>query len=524
MPNPEPQAPTIFALASAPGRAGVAVFRISGPQARTAIARLCRPSDTPDPRTTSLRHLIDPETGETIDRAVVISFPAPNSYTGEDVIEFHVHGGRAVLNGVTESLRRLPGFRVAEPGEFTRRAFENGKLDLTEAEAVVDLVDAETTAQRRQALRQLEGELGRLYYAWADRLKHRLAYIEADIDFAEDELPEDIANKSLDDLRYLLGEIENHLDDHHRGERLREGFVVAILGPPNAGKSSLLNALAKREAAIVTPVPGTTRDVIEVHLDLGGYPVTLADTAGLRESADIIESEGVRRALARAADADLKILIFDGERWPKLDQKTQSLADKNTLSVINKSDLIPDIASTHSQHARSNSSPLAGEDRWGGERPGSEPTINSQCLFISALTGDGLPELTAALIKTIDERFALTGQPSLTRARHRAALEECRNHLRRALGNDVLNLIPLSPERGRGSENLGLRSKSLVFAGEGEPRNSDVTLKNHACEAPKIELCAEDVRMALRALGRITGHVDVEDLLDIIFSEFCIGK
>jgi len=464
--------PTIFALASAPGRAGVAVFRVSGPRALDAVTKLCRPSNIPAPRAAALRHIVNPETNEKIDRAVVIVFPAPGSYTGEEVVEFHVHGGRAVLNDIAEALRRLPEFRVAEPGEFTRRAFENGKMDLTEAEAVVDLVDAETSAQRRQALRQLEGELGRLYYGWADRLKHRLAYIEADIDFTEDDLPEDLANESLDDLRKLLAEIETHLDDRHRGERLREGFVVAILGPPNAGKSSLLNALARREAAIVTPLPGTTRDVIEVHLDLGGYPVTLADTAGLRETADEIESEGVRRALARAAQADLKLLIFDGRTWPELDENTLKLADENTLLVINKSDIFSPLAGEKAKSWTCTSKSL---DFAKGGSPEPWPPAPDP-LFISALTGSGLPELTEKLTKAIDERFAPAGQPSLTRARHRAALEECRDHLRRAL------------------------------------------------ESKSIELCAEDVRLALRALGRITGHVDVEDLLDIIFGEFCIGK
>jgi tRNA modification GTPase len=438
---------TIFALASAPGRAGLAVLRVSGPGAGGALKNVCRPWQKPEPRTATLRQIVNSQTGETIDRAVVLWFPAPHSYTGEDVVEFHVHGGRAVLNELTEALRQTPGLRVAEPGEFTRRAFENGKMDLTEAEAVADLVDAETTAQRRQAVRQLEGELGRLYDGWADRLKKSLAYLEADIDFTDDELPEDLAAVQMEALRALLLNIEMHLDDRHRGERLREGFTVAILGPPNSGKSSLLNALAQREAAIVTPLPGTTRDVIEVHLDLGGYPVTLADTAGLRESADAIESEGVRRALARAANADLKILLFDGAGWPALDATTEALRDDDTLIVVNKVDVIANKAATV-----------------------------TDALFISATTGEGLKELSLKLIQAIDERFALTGQPSLTRARHRAALEDCRDQLRRALA------------------------------------------------APQTELCAEDVRLAMRALGRITGNVDVEALLDVIFRDFCIGK
>lgn len=437
---------TIFALASAPGRAGVAIVRVSGPGAGAAVTDLCRPSFMPGERAVHVKRLVNPQTGETIDHAVVLWFPAPHSYTGEDVVEFHVHGGRAVLETVTEVLCQRPGFRVAEPGEFTRRAFENGRMDLTAAEAVADLVDAETTAQLRQAMRQLEGELGRLYNGWAERLKKNLAYLEADIDFTDDELPENLAGAQTETLRTLLNEIGQHLDDRHRGERLREGFAIAILGPPNAGKSSLLNALARREAAIVTPVPGTTRDVIEVYLNLGGYPVVLADTAGLRETADVIENEGVSRALARATCVDLKILLFDGAVWPERDAATQALCDDDSLVVVNKADL------------------LAGTPESGG------------VLFVSALTGEGLDKLSQQLIQAIEERFALTGQPSLTRARHRSALEACRHHLGRAL---------------------------IV---------------------EEAELRAEDVRLAMRALGRITGKVDVEDLLDVIFQDFCIGK
>lgn len=439
---------TIFALASAHGRAGVAVFRVSGPQAFEAVRALCHPSGVPEPRKAVRRYLVDPKTQDKIDHAVVLWFPAPGSYTGEPVVEFQVHGGRAIVNDLTEALGALQGFRLAEPGEFTRRAFENGKMDLIEAEAVADLVDAETSAQRKQALRQLDGELGKLYHGWADRLKRRLAYIEADIDFVEEDLPEEVVNQTLDDLRVLLSEIEGHLNDHRRGERLREGFMVAIVGPPNAGKSSLLNALTRREAAIVTSTPGTTRDIIEVHLDIGGYPVTLADTAGLRDSLDSIENEGVRRALARAGQADLKIVLFDGAVWPDLDAKTNALVDDDTLVVVNKTDLIKQRA----------------------------PVSGRSPLFISTLTGEGLNDLTNELKTAIDARFPAMTTPALTRARHRQALEICRDHLERAL------------------------------------------------KAPEVELCAEDARLAMRALGRITGTVDVEDLLDVIFSEFCIGK
>jgi tRNA modification GTPase len=436
---------TIFALASAPGRAGIAIMRISGAAAGRAFD-LCAPKEIPTPRLASLREIRNPKTGELIDKAMILWFPAPHSFTGENVIEFHLHGGRAILNVATECLRKLPGFRLAEPGEFTRRAFENGKLDLTEAEAIADLVDAQTEAQRRQALRQFEGELGKLYEDWRARLVKILAHIEATIDFADEDLPPDIVKSIAADLPVLIGEIEQHLDDRHRGELLRDGFSIAILGPPNAGKSSLLNALAKREAAIVSSSAGTTRDVIEVHLDLGGYPVILADTAGLRESKDVIESEGVRRALARAEKADLKLLVFDGDKYPALDETTLKLANENVIAVVNKADLIK-----------------------------TKPELET-LLPISAKTGAGIPHLLDRIIAIIEKNFSAAGPPPLTRARHRAALEECRAHLRRTLS------------------------------------------------ARAIELRAEDVRLAARALGGITGRVAVEDLLEIIFRDFCIGK
>ena len=441
--------PTIFALATAPGRAGVAVVRVSGPASGDALAALTG-KPLPAPRMAKLVRLRDPGTGEALDDALVLRFTAPCSFTGEDVVELHLHGGRAVVAGVVEALSALPGLRVAEPGEFTRRAFENGKLDLTEAEAVADLVDAETSAQRRQALRQMEGALGQLYDGWRERLTRSLAHIEADIDFPDEDLPSGVSNAARPVLEALAAEIDAHLDDRGRGERLREGLHIAIVGAPNAGKSSLLNALARREAAIVSARAGTTRDVIEVHLDLGGYPVVLADTAGLREAAaDEVEEEGIRRALDRAARADVKVAVFDATALPALDPATVALVDKDTVVVLNKTDLAD--------------APV--------------PTVGGQdAVAVSARTGSGLPELERRLTAFTADRLAGSGAPALTRARHRSALEECRDALRRAL------------------------------------------------TAPLPELMAEDVRLASRALGRITGRVDVEDLLDVIFRDFCIGK
>ena len=438
---------TIFALATAPGRAGVAVVRVSGPET-ALVLKAFTGNDSFRPRVASLRTLRDPRTAEALDDALVLWFPGPRSFTGEDVAELHLHGGRAVVAGVVEALSALPGLRVAEPGEFTRRAFENGKLDLTAAEGLADLVDAETSAQRRQALRQMEGALGQVYEGWRERLTRALAHIEAEIDFPDDDLPTAVADAVRPVLDTLAAEIRAHLEDGRRGERLRDGLHIAIVGAPNAGKSSLLNALARREAAIVSARAGTTRDVIEVHLDLGGFPVVLADTAGLREAAgDEIEEEGIRRALDRAARADVKIAVFDATA--PLDATTRGLIDADTVVVLNKTDVTP---------------------------AGDVEVDGVPALPVSAHTGAGLRDLEERLAAFSADRMAGTGAPALTRARHRIALEECRVALARAL------------------------------------------------TAPLPELAAEDVRLASRALGRITGRVDVEDLLDVIFRDFCIGK
>lgn len=439
---------TIFALATAAGRGAVAVIRLSGPAAGSAIESLTGRS-LPQPRAATRMTLTDPGSGETLDDALVLWFPTPRSYTGEDVVELHLHGGHAVSAGVMGTLAKMRGLRAAEPGEFTRRAFLNGKMDLTEAEAVADLVDAETAAQRRQALRQMDGEFGRLCESWREKLVKVLAYIEADIDFSDDDLPEGLGAAQRGEIEELAKDIGGCLERGQRAESLREGLSVAIVGAPNAGKSSLLNAIARREAAIVSARAGTTRDVIEVHLDLGGYPVILADTAGLRETKDEIEEEGVRRALVRATHADLKIAVFDATTWPNIDKATRELLDENAIAVLNKADLT-EVA---------------------------EAIVDSiPALKVSAKTGNGLEALEKRLIGAAGERLTVEGGGVMTRARHRAALGECREGLLRAV------------------------------------------------VAPMPELAAEDVRISMRALGRITGRVDVEDLLNVIFRDFCIGK
>ena len=436
---------TIFALASAPGRAGIAVFRISGPGAHEVFARLCR-CDVPLPWQAIRVRLHHPATGEVVDDGLALWFAAPRSFTGEDVVEVSLHGGRASVAATLELLANLPSMRLAEPGEFTRRAFEHGKFDLTAAEGLADLVDAETQAQLRQARRQLDGELGRLYEAWRGRLLGSLAHLEAEIDFVEEDLPDDATAPLRSDISNLIKEIDGHLADRHRGERLRDGVSVAIIGPPNVGKSSLLNMLSKRDVAIVAARAGTTRDIIEVHLDLGGYPVILADTAGLRDSADEVEAEGIRRARARAREADLKLVIYDASA-PQIDSHIIDLIDENTIVVSNKSDLA-----------------------------GADLKLGVAALPVSAKTGAGIAELLSRLESEVARRFDTSGAPAITRIRHRAALTDCRDSLNRAL----------------------------------------------SAGAP--ELMAEDLRLATRALGRITGRVGVEDLLDVIFKDFCIGK
>ena len=442
---------TIFAPSSGAGRAGVSVLRISGSQASTALQGLTgRP--LPRPRRATLAALHDPDSGELLDRGLVLWFPGPASFTGEDVVELHLHGGRAVVSSVLDALGRLPDCVPAEPGAFTRRAFDAGKLDLAEVEGLADLITAETAAQRRQALRQLDGGLSKRIEQWQARLARQLAHLEATIDFPDEELPTDLEMTALNDISSIRSEMYQDLGSADVGERLREGLEIAILGPPNAGKSSLLNSLAKREVAIVAETAGTTRDVVEVRLDLQGYPVTLADTAGLRgaqsEALDPVEAEGIRRSLKRAQSADLKLLVFDATLQPELD--ILSLADANTLICWNKVD-------------------LAEVD---------PPTIaNHTALPLSAMTGKGLPELIDALSNAVAQRFSEVGsEPVLTRARHRRAIEEASAALDR------------------------VATQSLP------------------------ELSAEDLRIALRALGRVVGRVDVEDLLDVIFREFCIGK
>lgn len=434
---------TIFALATGAGRGAIAVLRVSGAASGPILRAMA--STLPKARQASLRRLRAVPGGEVLDQALVLWLPGPASYTGEDSAELHLHGGPAVIAAVAGALASL-GARPAEAGEFTRRAFLNGRMDLTAAEGVADLIAAETQAQRRQALRQADGALARLLEGWAEQLIRLLAHQEAAIEFADDDLPSDLGQRARAGAAALRAEVASHLAEDSRGERLREGVVVAILGAPNAGKSSLLNALAGREAAIVSARAGTTRDVVEVRLVLAGVPVTLADTAGLRDAADEIEQEGIRRARRRAEEADLVLAVFAADTPP--DASTLAWVRPGTLVVANKVDLAP------------------APGLIGGVAP----------LALSARTGAGLDAVRMRL-EAEAVRLAGTGDAALlTRPRHRAALSEAATWLAQAE------------------------------------------------EAALPELVSESLRAALRALGLLTGRVGVEDILDVVFGEFCIGK
>jgi tRNA modification GTPase len=435
---------TIFALSSGRPPSAIAIVRVSGPEAGAALQQLA--GRIPSPRMVT-RTLLRDVSGRAIDDAVVLWFPAPASATGENVAEFHVHGGRAVLASLFASLAAMKSLRVAEPGEFTRRAFENGKLDLTEAEGLDDLIHADTDRQRRQALRQFKGLLGDRARDWRVEIVEASALVEAGIDFSDEgDVPAQLIAPALARIKALHEDITKVLAARGKAERLREGLVVAIAGPPNVGKSTLMNLLARREVAIVSPHAGTTRDIIEVQLDLDGYPVTVIDTAGIRKTDDPVEQEGVRRARARAAEADLVLWLADGD-----ETEVEQSGDAPVWLVRNKIDL--------------------------GAAAGSAKSITSE-FRISAARGDGIGDLIAALVSFAADYFGTNEGALITRERQRRLLEDTAASLER----------------------------SLVAIGQGE------------------ELAAEDLRSAATSLGRLLGRVDVEEVLDVIFREFCIGK
>jgi tRNA modification GTPase len=449
-----PRDQTIFALSSGRPPSAIAIVRVSGPQARIALKVLA--GRVPEPRIAT-RALLRDADRQGIDDSIVLWFPAPASATGEDVAEFHIHGGRAIQAALFAALGKLENVRAAEPGEFTRRAFENGKIDLTEAEALDDLIHADTDRQRRQALRQLQGLLGDRARDWRARIIEASALIEAGIDFSDEgDVPAELIAPALARVKSLLEEIEQTLAGQGRSERLRDGLTVAIAGPPNVGKSTLINLLARREVAIVSPHAGTTRDVIEVQLDLDGYPVTLIDTAGIRDTEDPVEQEGVRRARARAAEADLVLWVSDAA------QGSEELGGAGAArwTVRNKIDL--DSA----------------DGRGGAEGRNRSGQGTEKVFRISARQGDGVSELVSALASFAQDYFGSGEDGLIGRERQRRLLHETGDALRR----------------------------SLAVAGQGE------------------ELVAEELRAAAHSLGRLLGRVDVEDILDKIFREFCVGK
>ena len=426
---------TIYALTTAQGRAGVAVVRISGPQAHEACIHLC--GDLPEPRRSALRVLTGAD-GVKLDEALVLVFPHGGSFTGEAVVELHLHGSTAVVAAVLREFSALPGLRAAEAGEFTRRALENGRLDLAQVEGLADLIDAETEAQRRQALRVLSGDLGRLAEGWRRDLIRAAALLEATIDFADEDVPVDVTPEVSDLLHSVQADLRRQSAGVATAERIRTGFEVAIVGAPNVGKSTLLNALAGREAAITSEYAGTTRDVIEVRMDLGGIPVTLLDTAGLRETSDVVEGIGITRARERAALADLRVFLIDGEDQPDLSPEPEDIV------VRAKADLLQDKAGA-----------------------------------VSGISGEGIESLVGEITSRLSGR--LSGLGIATRERHRVAMLRAVSAL-----DDAARHLLLGPVA--------------------------------------YELTAEELRQAIRALESLVGRVDVENLLDEIFSSFCVGK
>ncbi|XP_065573663.1 tRNA modification GTPase GTPBP3, mitochondrial-like isoform X1 [Artemia franciscana] len=445
---------TIFGLSTGRGRSAVAVVRISGYNAQTALQKMTNRDDFP-PRQMAFVNILHPLKKTLIDKGMIVYFPGPKSFTGEDCCEFHIHGGKAVISSVLESLATIPDFRPAEAGEFTRRAFLNNKLDLTKVEGLADLLNAETESQRKQALRQVGGDLELLYKNWRRQILKSIANVEAFIDFAEDENISSTAIQEVEEIvKKLIYEIKNHLSDNRRGERLRDGVHVAIVGEPNVGKSSLMNILCQRQAAIVSPVAGTTRDVLETTIDIGGYPMILCDTAGIRRTTDDVEQEGVNRAKKRAENADLVILVKDAS---KVDAPESSNIDhflkgwdEDVLTVWNKIDLVK-------------------EKTYDG--------VSLSCTTKAGLTGF-LSELTKKIANLCADPESES--PVLTKARHRIELTRC-----------VENLL-----------------EYLNFS----KNDSDLVISAHK------------LRTAVKHMGSITGEIYADGILDVIFSDFCIGK
>lgn len=412
---------TIFALATPPGKSGVAVIRVSGNDAFSCVKELTK-LDLPNPRNAALRNIINPSNNQLIDKSIIITFPGPNSFTGEDIVELHIHGSRAVINILMSVLNNFNNFRLAKPGEFAKRAFLNGKMDLTAAEGLSDLIEAETAIQQQQAMRQMQGNLSKLYEKWKKSLIHILALLEAYLDFPEEDIPASILNEIQTEISLVSEQIDKHLNDHNKGEIIRNGIYVTIVGAPNVGKSTLLNYLAKKDVAIVSNIAGTTRDVIEVHLDLAGFPVTIADTAGIRESQDPIEIEGIKRTMQRSQEADIKLVIISADDPSSYSEEILSMIDKNSLVLINKIDKNPDFLDI----------------------------VNS--IKIAIKENIGLDLFLKKLTLLIEDRFSPSTDPIITRERHR-------HHLIKCLEN--LSYFSLDRDLELACEDLRLAARSL---------------------------------------------------------------
>lgn len=442
---------TIYALSTVYGKSGVAVIRISGNNALAALKKMTSLDTTKiKPRYAYFVSLKNNE-GNTLDKCLILYFKAPNSFTGEDIVEIQTHGSKAVIFGVLSTLAQIEGFRMAEPGEFSKRAFYNGKMDLTEAEGLADLIDAETSEQQKYAMRQMEGGLKKLYDDWREQLLKILAHLEAFIDFPDEDIPNNVMSEMKNNVFKLENSVYEHLKSDNIGERLREGFRVVIVGPPNAGKSSLLNAIANREAVIVSDIAGTTRDAIDIHLDIKGYPVMFTDTAGLREANEEIEKKGIEIAYSKIKSADFIICLFDASKdGVQIFDNIRKSFKNNTLLVANKCDK------------------LTSEQCSVLEKQG--------CILISAKQKEGISQILDRIYEFICERFTSNSNLLITRSRYREALQEVMENLQ------------------------------------------------HFSFDKEIELTAEDIRLAARALGKITGRIEVNEILDKIFGDFCIGK
>ena len=443
---------TIFSLSSGPGVSGVAIIRISGPDCKKIIDKMVN-SPLPAPRVATLKKINKINTNELIDQGLILWFPGPESYTGEDLLEFHVHGSRAVIDAIIKSISEIKNCRLAEPGEFTKKAFQNGKINLLQAESVADLISSETEIQRRQAIEIMKGNHSSKYENWRNKLIKILSNIEAKIDFPDEDLPENILEKIKNTTSQLIKEMSKALDDQSVGERIREGFKIAILGPTNAGKSSLLNYLSKREVAIVSEFAGTTRDIIETHLNIDGYPVVMSDTAGIREAKDEIEKRGIKLALKKAEDADLNIVVIEPKSGYFTGVLKGLINSEKTILVVNKLDL--------------------GVDKIERELKNFNP------IYISIKKEKNLSMLIKIIRDKLKNKFLSTEDTLITRERHRQHLKQCLNYL----------------------ENFETKKSENDF-----------------------DKAAEDLRLATRHLGMIVGKVDVEEILDSIFSDFCIGK